>query len=165
MLTEGMVYWLWLYSAIPVLLVLLSISIRKAKAVRRLVSQHAAAVYLSCEALIFFLMLWYRVTGIRTKIFTSKEVTAARAVSLNNKVDSISTVFVWMFKFSERVERKKKKNTNPTFLFKLFKIKNAFFNLIFCAMLFTKSFKSCWVFHCNQVPYFTVIRSLICVYN
>lgn len=66
---------------------------------------------------------------------------AARAVSLNKKVNSISTVFVWTFKFSERVERKK--NTTPTFLFKLFKIKIAFFNPIFCAMLFTKSFKSC----------------------
>lgn len=72
-----------------------SISTRKAKPVRKLVSQHAAAVCLSYEALIFFPTLWYRVTGTLAKIFTeSKGVMAAKAVSLNKKVSSIFTVFV-----------------------------------------------------------------------
>ena len=85
------------------------ISTRKAKPVRKLVSQHAAAVCLGYKTLIFFPTLWYSVTGILTKIFTeSTGVTAARAVSLNKKVNSIFTVFVWTFTFSERLKRKKK---------------------------------------------------------
>lgn len=69
MLTEGMVDWLWLYwdSCAPRSF---PISSWKAKAVRKLMSQHAAAVCLSYEALIFFPTLWYRVTGNLSKIFT-----------------------------------------------------------------------------------------------
>lgn len=49
------------------------VSTRETKPVRKLVSQHAAAVCLSYEALIFFSTLWYRVTGILTKIFTESK--------------------------------------------------------------------------------------------
>lgn len=157
MLTEGMVYWWWLHSMIPALLVLLSISSRKAKPVRKLVSQHAAAVCLSCEALIFFLVLWYRVTGIPTKIFTeSKGVMAAGAVSLNKKK---SILFVqYLLGCLNFLREFRGKNTNPTFLFNLFEIKK-------------KKKRKEWPVQCfpqnlwKVAEYFTVIRCLICVYN
>lgn len=100
-----------------------SISTRKAKPVRKLVSQHTAVVCLSYEALIFFPTLWYRVTGILTKTFTeSKGVTAAKqqSTTTTKSIVFLQDLFVRKFKFSETTERK---NTKNTFFFKLFKIK------------------------------------------